>query len=62
MAAEVPYGVVMRDAVASGDLERMKTAARNAENYLNEYGNIASALEVLRLEMAKLEGKHGKAS
>lgn len=61
MAAEPPYGVVMRDAVASGDLQRMKKAAREAEDYLSEYGNIASALEVLRMEMAKLEDKHDRA-
>ena len=57
MAAEPPYGNVMRDAVASGDLERMRQAARDAEEYLSEYGNVASALEVLRMEMSKLEGK-----
>ncbi len=59
MAAEVPYGVVMRDAAASGELERMKKAAADAEEYLREYGNIASALEVLRLEIAKLEASGG---
>lgn len=59
MAAVVPYGVVMRDAVASGDLARMKQAAAEAEEYLREYGDVAAALEVLRIEIAKAEGGHG---
>lgn len=52
-----PYGVAIQEAVASGDLERMKEVARQAEEHLREYGNVAGALELLRLEIAKLEAR-----
>jgi len=52
-----PYGVAIREAVVSGDLERMKAAKKHAEDYLKEFGNVSAALESLRLEIAKLEGK-----
>lgn len=55
MAPVPPYGVTMRDAVASGDLARMKEAAAEAEEHLREYGDVAAALEVLKFEIAKLE-------
>jgi len=61
MAAVPPYGVTIRDAVASGDLDRMKTAAAEAEEHLRGFGNVAAALEVLKLEIAKLEGRGRKA-
>jgi hypothetical protein len=52
-----PYGVAVQQAVASGDLTQMKTAAAAAEAHLKEYGNISAALEVLKAEIAKLEAK-----
>ena len=61
MAAVPPYGVVIRDAVATGDLARMKRAAAEAEEYLRDYGNVAAALENLKIEIAKLEARHGRA-
>lgn len=50
-----PYGVVIQEAVASGDLARMKEAARQAEAYLRESGDVPTALEVLKLEISRLE-------
>ena len=52
-----PYGVAIREAVVSGDLDRMKAAKKDAEDYLKQYGNVPAALESLRLEIAKLEGR-----
>jgi uncharacterized protein DUF1843 len=54
-----PYGVAIQEAVASGDLKKMKAAAQQAEAYLKESGNVPAALEALKLEIAKLEKKHG---
>jgi Domain of unknown function (DUF1843) len=52
-----PYGESIQQAVVSGDLGRMKQVAREAEEHIREYGNVAAALEVLRFEIAKLEAR-----
>jgi len=57
MAITVLYGVAMRQAAASGDLSEMKRLAEQAEAQLAEQGDLRAALEVLRLEIAKLEYK-----
>ncbi len=54
----VLYGVGIQEAAASGDLERMKLVARQAEEYLRESGDVPAALEALKIEIAKLEKKH----
>lgn len=51
----LPYGVAIQQAVASGDLERMKAVAREVETYLQEQGNVPAALEALKLEISKLQ-------
>jgi hypothetical protein len=53
-----PYGVAIQQAVASGDLQRMKAAAADAEKYLSEHGNVSAALEALRIEISKAERGH----
>ena len=53
------YGVVMYEAAASGDLQKMKEAAAEAEKHLADHGNVAAALELLKLEIAKLEARKG---
>lgn len=50
-----PYGDAIQQAVASGNLSKMKLAARAAEQYLAKHGDIRAALQHLRLEIAKLE-------
>lgn len=50
-----PYGTAIQEAVASGDLGKMKAVAQEAEEHLKEYGNVSAALEALKLEIAKLE-------
>lgn len=52
-----PYGVPIQQAAASGDLAQMKSAAADADAYLQECGNISAALELLKAEIAKLEAK-----
>jgi Domain of unknown function (DUF1843) len=49
------YGVPMRDAAAKGDLAEMKALAAQAQQHLAEHGDVSAALEVLKLEIAKLE-------
>lgn len=55
-----PYGVAIQQAVASGDLAKMKSVAREAEKHLKEHGNVGAALELLKLEIAKLEAQRRK--
>jgi len=56
------YGVTICEAVASGDLARMKEVARQAEEHIREHGNVPAALESLKLEISKLQKKPYKAS
>lgn len=51
------YGVTIQEAVASGDLARMKEVARQAEDHLREWGNVPAALEALKLEISRVEKK-----
>jgi signal transduction protein with GAF and PtsI domain len=51
------YGVTICEAVASGDLSRMKEVARQAEDHVAEWGNVPAALEALKLEISKLQKK-----
>ena len=52
-----PYGPAIQQAVASGNLKNMQAVAKAAEQHLAEYGDVSSALEALRIEIAKLQGK-----
>ena len=48
------YAAGMQQAAASGDLARMRQLAAEAEAHLAQYGNVAAALEVLKVEIAKV--------
>ncbi len=52
-----PYGPPIRAAIATGDLAKMKALARQAEQFLAEHGDVAAALELLKIEIAKIEGR-----
>jgi len=52
-----PYGPPIQQAIASGSLSRMKAAVKRAEAFLGKHGDIGAALEVLKAEIAKLEGR-----
>jgi hypothetical protein len=49
------YAVAIQEAVASGDLQKMRAVARQAEEHLKQHGNVSAALEALKLEIAKHE-------
>jgi cell division protein FtsB len=49
------YGVTIQQCIASGDLAKMKDVAQQAEEQLREIGNLSASLEVLKIEIAKLE-------
>jgi hypothetical protein len=50
------YATAIQEAVASGDLQKMKAVAQQAEEHLKQHGNVSAALEALKVEIAK----HGK--
>ncbi len=50
-----PYGVAIHEAAASQDLPRMKAMVQQTEEWLKQTGDVAAALEGLKLEIAKLE-------
>lgn len=52
-----PYGPPIHEAIAKGDLARMKQLASEAEQHLQEAGDVSAALEYLKIEIAKLEHK-----
>jgi hypothetical protein len=49
------YGVAIQRAAAGGDLKTMREVVQQAEQFVREHGDISAALEVLRMEIAKLE-------
>ncbi len=53
MGAVPPYGVAIQEAIASGDLARMKEVARQAEAHVKEAGNVSAAYEALKIEIAR---------
>jgi hypothetical protein len=52
-----PYGPAIHQAIAGGNLARMKEVAASAESHLAQHGNVCAALEALKIEIAKLEAK-----
>jgi hypothetical protein len=52
-----PYGVAIQQAIAGGSLDHMKRVAKEAETYLSEHGDVRSALEALKVEIARHEAK-----
>lgn len=53
------YGPAIQEAVASGDLAKMKDVARQAEEHLRDAGNVAAAYEALKVAIASLEKRSG---
>ncbi len=52
-----PYGPAIHQAIAKGDLAQMKQVAAQAEEHLNQAGDVSAALVALKVEIAKLEHK-----
>lgn len=57
-SSAVPYGPPIQEAIAKGDLPRMKQLAAETERHLQQVGEVRSALEFLKIEIAKHEHKH----
>ena len=55
-----PYGPPIQEAIAKGDLAKMKQVAAEAEQHLQQTGDVRSALEYLKIEIAKHEHKSKK--
>jgi len=50
-----PYGVAIHQAIATGDLARMREMAQHAQNWIAEHGDLSAALETLKAEIARHE-------
>jgi hypothetical protein len=57
MTHVVLYGPPIQEAIASGDLSRMKQLAAEAEAHLKQVGDVRAALEYLKIEIAKASHK-----
>jgi hypothetical protein len=55
-----PYGPPIQQAIASGDLAAMKRLAAEAEQHLQQSGDVRTALEALKIEIARHEYKSKK--
>jgi hypothetical protein len=55
----IMYGPAIAEAIGKGDLDGMRSLVQEAEAYLNEHGDVAAALEMLRAEIAKVEQQGG---
>jgi hypothetical protein len=51
------YAVTIHHCIAKSDLNEMKKLVNEAERFLKDHGNVAAALEALKIEIAKLEKK-----
>jgi hypothetical protein len=56
----VLYGPAIHEAIAKGDLEELRSLQQQAEEHLNEWGNVPAAYEVLKAELGKLESGGGR--
>jgi hypothetical protein len=52
------YAPTIQSAIAEGNLQRMQQLASQAEQQLAQYGDLRSAVEILKIEIAKLQHKH----
>ena len=54
---EPPYGTAIQQAIAKGELAEMKQLVKDSEAFLVKYGDVRTAVEVLKVEIARLETK-----
>jgi len=57
-SSSVPYGPPIQEAIAKGDLAKMKQLAADTEKYLQQVGDVRAALEYLKIEIARHSHKH----
>ena len=55
--AQPLYGVVIRETLASNDVEKMKATAEQVKKTIEEQGDLKAALSQLEASIAKLSGK-----
>jgi len=53
----VLYGTAIQDAIAKGDLAEMKELLLEADKHLGEWGNMPTAVDMLKVEILKEEAK-----
>ena len=53
------YGPPIQEAIAKGDLPRMRQLATEAEEHLKQVGHVRAALEYLKIEIARLSTTRG---
>lgn len=53
------YAVAIHEAVKSGNINAMKTVLAEAEAYLKDHGDVSAALELLKVEIARIKHKAG---
>jgi hypothetical protein len=51
------YAATIHHAIVSGDVARMKDVVKEAEQYLQQAGDVPAALQALKIEIAKAEHK-----
>ncbi|HLY99014.1 MAG TPA: DUF1843 domain-containing protein [Candidatus Angelobacter sp.] len=51
------YGVTIHHCIAGGNLGEMKKLVQEAEQHLREHGDVRASLELLKIEIAKLESR-----
>jgi Domain of unknown function (DUF1843) len=59
--SQVLYGPPIHDAIARGDLPKMKQLAAEAETHLQQVGDLRAALEYLKIEIARMEQRGSSA-
>lgn len=52
-----PYGTAIHQAIAAGDVERMRALAAETEDYLRRAGDVSAALELLKMEIQRAESR-----
>ncbi len=57
MGVIMPYGVAIREAIASNDLSQMKAVKEQSGEFVKEQGDIEAALIELHEAIQKLESK-----
>lgn len=57
MGGMLPYGVAIRQAIASNNLEEMRATHEQAKEFLKEQGNLEAALIELQEAIRKIESK-----
>lgn len=53
------YAVAIHEAVKSGNISVMKDIQGAAETYLKDHGDVSAALELLKVEIARIKHKSG---